>query len=823
MLHAQLFRTFARFSDLFPARLVKVCLVVIAFAMAGCGGGGGSSSVTPPPPTPPAPSNQITITSLSTTQAAPFSSLTVTGSGFDPSAQVVVRFTRGDSSSFDIPPSSVTTTQVQIFVPPLISADGATVGPGTVAIQIVQTSGSTTSSSNTISNFAIQDLPVSTLTTGTVLMQFLDAFQLLNKDIEAQLAFTELASAGQVSTGQLRSSLETVSSDLSGLEVQLQAVISGNTNSVDLGTYNNGVEVVLNQQGITLMERLMLAQLAQLGATGPLALLGHSYKPYAGTSQTGCLYTGACTNQLYITAARASSTSDMTFTQQLVQFQEIVSHVMGPLALIPGPGGAAAETMNTIAAVTTLAVILVPAVENLAIDKLMVVVPSGMSQVAQEEQAQDWNYLKQQGPTLGKIAIDLLTLGLHSPAKWQKFAIGLLPDVVDFFGDSSKPLNVNTQFNPIELKISALNIQPPPVIATGTVSDNTGQAVAGALISCSNATLGTSPFAVTLSNGTFSGGLPSNSGVSPVNCVVTKPGYALQNLQMNTSSPNNVILTTSSITVTPAQLTFVAVLGGANPTAKELAISSSGSSSVGWSASVDSPWLAVSQSAGVTFAQLGVSVNSSGLAPGIYSGNVTLLSQLGDRVSVPVTLFVEPGLTFNPSSLPTFMATVGGTNPLGQTVTVSAPNSGTNWTADTNSPWLTLSPTSGTTPSAATVSVNIAGLAAGTYTGSIMAIAPNNLLSPAILQVTLIVLAPGVVTVSVVGPGQVTSMPAGINCPGTCTFTFDPNSFPFLIAAPSATFLGWTGGPCDSIPVSSCPLTPADLAQGVFTTASFGP
>src|SRR5207253_2212713 len=76
-------------------------------------------------------------------------------------------------------------------------------------------------------------------------------------------------------------------------------------------------------------------------------------------------------------------------------------------------------------------------------------------------------------------------------------------------------------------------------------------------------------------------------------------------------------------------------------------------------------------------------------------------------------------ISTTPTSV-SFSGTAGGVNPPSQTLTISNSGTGTlTWTASSNAAWLTLSPTSGTAPSSTTVSVNTAGLAAGTYNGAI--------------------------------------------------------------------------------------------------------
>ncbi len=94
----------------------------------------------------------------------------------------------------------------------------------------------------------------------------------------------------------------------------------------------------------------------------------------------------------------------------------------------------------------------------------------------------------------------------------------------------------------------------------------------------------------------------------------------------------------------------------------------------------------------------------------LADGNATLVARYQPK---PPTPQVQPG------SL-SFSAQVGQPNPPAQTLSISNGGNGIlNWTASTNASWLSISPATGATPSSASVSVNLAGLPAGTYQGQI--------------------------------------------------------------------------------------------------------
>src|SRR5215831_7810152 len=99
----------------------------------------------------------------------------------------------------------------------------------------------------------------------------------------------------------------------------------------------------------------------------------------------------------------------------------------------------------------------------------------------------------------------------------------------------------------------------------------------------------------------------------------------------------------------------------------------------------------------------------------------------------------QPTIGVNPTSL-SFTATAGGSNPANQTINISNTGGGTlNFTASDNAPWLTVSPASGTAPSTLTASVDISGLAAGTYNGTITVSATGATNTPVSVPVTLTV------------------------------------------------------------------------------------
>lgn len=206
-----------------------------------------------------------------------------------------------------------------------------------------------------------------------------------------------------------------------------------------------------------------------------------------------------------------------------------------------------------------------------------------------------------------------------------------------------------------------------------------------------------------------------------------------------TSSFPNTTPTTLALNLN--SLSFAAITGGANPASQNVSVSNSGTGTLNWSASSNASWLHVSPASGTNSGTLQISATTSSLAAGTYTGTVTV-SGNGNNSPQPigVTLVVSsPILGVSPSSV-TFNASQVQGNPTPVPLSISNLGVGSvNWTASVsaNTPWLTLSSSSGTAPSSTNVQANISGLAIGTYSGSVTISAPGALSSPQTIPVTL--------------------------------------------------------------------------------------
>jgi uncharacterized protein (TIGR03437 family) len=258
----------------------------------------------------------------------------------------------------------------------------------------------------------------------------------------------------------------------------------------------------------------------------------------------------------------------------------------------------------------------------------------------------------------------------------------------------------------------------------------------------------------------------------------------------NTSLDIPVTLTVGSspkLTSTPSSLSFNYQIGGAAPAPQSFAVSVSGNLQVNYTATSPGSWLQVSPPTGTTPGSVLVTANPAGLAAGTYGGTINVTAPgAANAAPVAVTLTVSgaPQISVAPSQL-IFIAPTGGSAPAPQTLTLTS-GSPLAFTAAPGSAWLSVTPTSGTTPATLTVSASAAGLATGVYNGTIN-ITPAGSAVPQLILVTLQV---GNVTPSITAVINAASGAAGSVAPGMAVTIFGALLGP-------ATGVPWAGVPPD--------------------------
>src|SRR5579872_902185 len=210
----------------------------------------------------------------------------------------------------------------------------------------------------------------------------------------------------------------------------------------------------------------------------------------------------------------------------------------------------------------------------------------------------------------------------------------------------------------------------------------------------------------------------------------------------------------SSVSVSPSQLSFAFQTGTTTPAAQTLNITSSGGGNVAFSATPSTSscgnWLVVSPQNSATPASVSVQINTVGLQPGNCSGSILISAPGASNPSqtIPVSLLVSTNpLLQVPTGGVTFNYQLGTGTPASQTVQVTSSSTPLNFTVATapvsgGPDFLTVSPTSGTTPQALTLSLNpsvLAGLAPNTYAENVTLTSAGAGNPPQTFTVTLVV------------------------------------------------------------------------------------
>ena len=201
-----------------------------------------------------------------------------------------------------------------------------------------------------------------------------------------------------------------------------------------------------------------------------------------------------------------------------------------------------------------------------------------------------------------------------------------------------------------------------------------------------------------------------------------------------------------SLTMSPSSLSFTYQGGGNGVPAQSVTVVNSTGGNVPFNISClttnGGGWLSCPGS-GSTPTSFVVSVNPAGLSPGSYYGTVNAypLSGGASATQIPVTLTVynTPNLLANPSSL-TFNYVAGRPAPAAQYISMTSSGNPITFSGFVSGPsFITISPTTATTPAGIAVSVNPpAGVAPGSYNATVV-LTPtvgNSVNIPVLVQIT---------------------------------------------------------------------------------------
>lgn len=244
----------SRFRGIFRSILILSIIVLLVR----CGGGGGGDS--------PGTSTAPAISSLSASSAMPTQLLTITGSGFNTAATLSVSFFDDNGFKADIPVLSAGSTSLTVAVPPYIDTSTGRFSPGIVNIQVIQRSGSSTTASNTIQNFQVQDLPALGSSPGVVTLN------MLNGIIDYYLQLQEDMEGTVLDVSALSTAVSGNIANLQNLASQIQSVMQNPSTTFTLGSMN-GNEMEIGVQSLIRSDRLFLGMFEMLSDTGGSASL----------------------------------------------------------------------------------------------------------------------------------------------------------------------------------------------------------------------------------------------------------------------------------------------------------------------------------------------------------------------------------------------------------------------------------------------------------------------------------------------------------------------------------------------------------------------
>jgi len=227
--------------------------------------------------------------------------------------------------------------------------------------------------------------------------------------------------------------------------------------------------------------------------------------------------------------------------------------------------------------------------------------------------------------------------------------------------------------------------------------------------------------------------------------AVTDPTYTSGEVCLDASNQPvsyngvQVVANQAPVTLTSSSSGLMfASAGGTNPAAQVVNVTAGGAAT-SWGVTTSAAWLTAISSTATTPGAVTVSVDVAGLTTGTYNGIVSIYApgSTNSPLTVPVTLSIQSAVLNMSSTAMTFFGATT-LNPEGQILNITNAGTGSlTWTSSSDSSWLTLSPTSGTAPSAPTVNVNSSSLALGSYKGNLTIASPQNPGNPIELPIAL--------------------------------------------------------------------------------------
>jgi hypothetical protein len=259
---------------------------------------------------------------------------------------------------------------------------------------------------------------------------------------------------------------------------------------------------------------------------------------------------------------------------------------------------------------------------------------------------------------------------------------------------------------------------------------------------------------------------PATATVAAIPLATMSPGVyngTVTIYPLSTSGPNVqvpvtlVISAIGTLVASPTSLTFNSQTGGVPAAPQTVTVVSVTGGNVPYTVSASTTaggnWLSASTTASTTPSSFLVSVSPGPLQPGTYYGAIRIFQSGSTSPSsqIPVTLVVSSAsqLVASPTAL-TFNYLSGGTAPPSQFISVTSTGVQVTFNAGVSGPsWITVGPSTGTTPLALVVNANPpSGVAAGIYTASILISPTTGTGSTVTVPVTVNVTASNFLTLS---------------------------------------------------------------------------
>jgi hypothetical protein len=246
----------------------------------------------------------ISISALDQTAADPYTRLTLTGSGFDTSGSAisVIFIPKDGSPPITIPVSVATPTSLQVGVPPFIDPVTLTFASRAVAINVIQISGTTVTTSNQLSGFTINALPPVPLgvPAGALTAAFLSSGLNISATIQAD-------AGGNPNFSNLGAALALLDSDSRSLVSAVNTVVNTPSETVTLPLANGGsttlsaTDLALSDQ---LVQAIVAAMASRLPASGSASAL--RVRSFAASPSSSCpTTTGAPTFSTQLCAVQS--------------------------------------------------------------------------------------------------------------------------------------------------------------------------------------------------------------------------------------------------------------------------------------------------------------------------------------------------------------------------------------------------------------------------------------------------------------------------------------------------------------------------------------